>query len=157
MTYLEINDIVARHFGINTGELMTVRFCDARSAANLICVEVLKASTIKLAKWYGKNQHTTPMRAVRSARNLVETDKVFRLIYKAALMEVQYTYNAEISKKTIKQIYNLNHRVREKGIIVRTRSRTLSISADHLDDISADSQLKKLLDKHHYAIQLSII
>jgi hypothetical protein len=117
---------------------------------------VLGTSSNRLAKLYGKNQHTTPMRGLVTAKGLVETNKTLRLMYKSAMHEVQSAYNAEIEKKTIKQIYNLNHRVREKGISVRTRSRTLSISENDLIDIK-DTQLKKLLDKHHYAIQFTII
>jgi len=77
-------------------------------------------------------------------------------MYKAALLEVQSMYNADIEKKNIKQIYNLNHRVREKGISVRTRSRTLSCTEDQVNQIK-DSQLKKLLENHHYAIQLLLL
>ena len=159
MTHLEINIIVARHFGTTPDDLMhSQKYVGSypRCAAMLICKEVLKASTIKLSKWYGKHQHTTPLRALRTAHNRLEIDKAFRIIYKAALLEVQATYNAELEKKTIKQIYNLNHRVREKGISVRTRSRTLSCTEDQLLDLN-DTQLKKLLDNHHYAIQLSIL
>ena len=156
MTYLDINTIVARHFLTTTDKLMQARISDARSAANLICHEVLNASTIKLASWYNKRQHTTPMRAMRTAKGLIETNTTFRLLYKAASMEVQAAYNAEIEKKHIKQIYNLNYRVRQKGMSVRTSSRTLSINADQLNEIEG-TQLKKLLNKHHYVIQLSII
>lgn len=160
MTHLDINLIVARHFGTTPEELMhSVKYPTGsfpRGVAMLICAGILKASTIKLAKWYGKRQHTTPLSSMVTARNLIETDKAFRKKYKAALLEVQAAYNAEIEKKTIKQIYNLNHRVRKKGISVRTRSRTLSITEAQLNGIE-DTQLKKLLDTHHYAIQLSIL
>ncbi len=159
MTHLDVNKIVARHFG-TTPELLMHSMKDvdanARIFAYLVCQEVLKTSSNKLAKLYGKHQHTTPMRALRTAKGLIETNSVFRMMYKAALLEVQAAYNAEIEKKTIKQIYNLNHRVREKGISVRTRSRTLSCTEGQLNDLN-DSQLKKLLDTHHYAIQLSIL
>lgn len=157
MTYLDINNIVARHFNTTPEKLMTARMCDARSAACLICHEVLKASTIKLAIWYNKHQHTTPMRAIRTARALIDTNITFRILYKAALMEVQIEYNAEAEKKEIKQVYNLNYRVREKGIVVRTKSRTLSVNEEKFRDIQDDIQLNKLLDKHHYVIQLSIV
>lgn len=159
MTHLDINLIVARHFGTTPDELMySQKYTGSypRCAAMLICHEVLKASTLKLRTWYHKNQHTTPMRALRVAHNRIDTDKCFRRLYKASLLEVQTAYNLEIEKKTIKQIYNLNHRVREKGIVVRTRSRTLSCTEEQLNDVK-DNQLKKLLDNHHYAIQLSIL
>ena len=129
---------------------------NARIFAYLICHEVLGTSSNRLAKLYGKHQHTTPMRGLHTAKGLMETNPMFHRMYKSALMEVQAVYNAELEKKTIKQIYNLNHRVREKGISVRTRSRTLSCTEDQLNDLN-DSQLKKLLDNHHYAIQLSIL
>lgn len=156
MTYLEINIIVARHFGTTTEKLMHARFSDARSAANLICHELLQASTLKLAVWYNKRQHTTPMRAIRTAKGLIETNATFRMAYQAARLEVELAYKHEIVKKHIKQIYNLNYRVRKKGMSVRTGSRTLSCNYEQYNDIQ-DSQLKKLLNKHHYAIQLSII
>jgi len=170
MTHLDINIIVASHFGISTKELMhSGKYSGSypRYAAMLICNQVLKASTIKLALWYNKHQHTTPMRSLRGAHHLLKTDPAFEANYQASLTEVlkrikiekaleQATNITELEKKTIKQIYNLNHRVREKGIVVRTRSRTLSINETQLSEIQ-DSQLKKLLDKHNYAIQLSII
>ena len=159
MIYEDINTIVARHFD-TTPYLLMHSFkehdCDARAAAFLICHLVLDASTLKLARWYGKRQHTTPMRAMRTAGNLVDTNKEFRSKYKASLFEVQATINAETEKKVIKQIYNLNHRVRKKGIVVCTRSRTLSITEAQLKDIN-DPQLTKLLTNHHYTIQLSIL
>ncbi len=159
MTHRDINIIVARHFG-TTADLLVSSMkdpdCDARAAAYLICHQALGASTIKLAKWYGKHQHTTPMRVMRTANNLIDTDKKFRGKFKSALLEVQSTIHAEIEKKTIKQIYNLNHRVREKGIVVRTRSRTLSCTEEQLNDAN-DLQLRKLLTNHHYTIQLSIL
>jgi len=182
MTYLEINAIVARHFGISTDDLVQSRKyatgASSRAAAMLICHEVLKASTIKLAKWYGKHQHTTPLRALRICRNLIITDEVYKSNYtaafeecvkqhhedqikEAAMKKLQQMYEAslqhqEAEKKNIKQIYNLNHRVRKKGISVRTRSRTLSCSEEQLNEIN-DTQLSKLLNEHHYAIQLSIL
>lgn len=159
MTHKEINTIIARHFG-TTPELLMHSMKDvdsnARIFAYLICHEVLGTSSNRLAKLYGKHQHTTPMRGIHTAKGLAETNQTLRKMYKAALLEVQSAYQAEIEKKTIKQIYNLNHRVREKGISVRTRSRTLSISENDLSGIQ-DTQLKKLLDKHHYAIQFTII
>jgi hypothetical protein len=159
MTYLDINAIVARHFGTTPNEIMySQKYVGSypRCAAMLICQQVLKASTLKLSAWYNKHQHTTPMRAIRTAHNRIEIDKDFRSMYKRSLIEVQMIYNAELEKKNTKQIYNLNHRVREKGIVVRTRSRTLSCSEAQLNSLN-DSQLKKLLDTHHYAIQLSLI
>ncbi len=159
MKHTDINIIVARHFG-TTPELLMHSMKDvdsnARIFAYLICQEVLHTSSNRLAKLYGKHQHTTPMRGLITAKGLVETNKTIRLMYKAALLEVQSAYNAEIEKKTIKQIYNLNHRVREKGISVRTRSRSLSINESQISEIQ-DTQLKKLLDTHHYAIQFTII
>lgn len=159
MTFLDINIIVARHFG-TTPELLMTSMKDvdanARIFAYLIGHEVLKISSNRLAKLYGKHQHTTPMRGLHTAKGLVETNPMFHRMYKSALMECQAFYNAELEKKTIKQIYNLNHRVREKGISVRTRSRTLSCTEDEFFEMK-DTQLKKLLDTHHYAIQLSIL
>lgn len=159
MTHLDVNIIVARHFG-TTPELLISSMKDvdsnARIFAYLICHEVLKTSSNRLAKLYGKHQHTTPMRGLHTAKGLIETNPMFHMMYKSALMEVQAAYNAELEKKTIKQIYNLNHRVREKGISVRTRSRTLSINESQISEIQ-DTQLKKLLDKHHYAIQFTLL
>ena len=156
MNFAQINLIVAGHFDTTPNQLMYDQRNDARKAAMLICNEVLKASTIKLARWYGKHQHTTPMRTLRVARNLIETDKTFRTRYKSALLQVQLQYNAELEKKTIKQVYNLNYRVREKGLSVSTRTRTLSITEQQLNTIEG-TQVKKLLNQHHYVIQLSLL
>ena len=170
MTHLDINIIVARHFG-TTPELLVHSFKDvdanARIFAYLLCHEVLQISSNKLARIYGKHQHTTPMRGLRTAKGLIETNETLRNMYKAALVEAQAMYklsvlqdkaklNALLEKKNIKQIYNLNHRVREKGISVRTRSRTLSINESQLTEIQ-DTQLKKLLENHNYAIQFKLL
>ena len=170
MTHLDINIIVARHFGSTVEDIMhSQKYSGAipRCAAMLICKVVLNAGTPKLKQWYGKHQHTTPLRALRMANNRLLTEDAFRKNYEASLLEVQSRYkiylmeqqallNARSEKKTIKQIYNLNHRVREKGISVRTRSRTLSCSEQQLKELN-DSQLRKLLNDHKYAIQLSIL
>lgn len=160
MTYLDVTIIVARHFDTTPDDVMYSTTYNKgtypRAAAMLICHEVLKASTIKLAKWYSKHQHTTPLRAMNTARNLIKTDRDFRAKFKAALYDVQIENLAMLEKKTIKQVYNLNYRVREKGIVVRTRSRTVSCSVEALEELK-DSQLQKLLNTHKYVIQLSII
>ena len=170
MNYLDINIIVARHFG-TTPELLMCSMKDidanARLFAYLLCQEVLKLSSNKLAKLYGKHQHTTPMRGLLTAKNLLDTNPIEAKKYYAALAEAQAMYklwlmqekatlNAMLEQKQLKQIYNLNHRVREKGISVRTRSRTLSINESQLTEIQ-DTQLKKLLENHNYAIQFSIL
>lgn len=160
MNFHDINRIVAKHFITTEEDVMSSKIYNTgahpRAAAMLICNDLLKASTLKLKNWYNKSNHTTPMRAMSTARNLINTDKVFRAKYRAALLECKILLEDEAEKKIIKQVYNLNHRVRKKGILVRTRSRTLSCTEMQLNELK-DVQLDKLLTKHNYAIQLSII
>ena len=159
MDYKKINKIVAAQFNITPHELMNVRGYAGsypRCAAMLICHEVLKASTLKLRDWYQKKDHTTPMRALTTAHNRLQLDKDFRMRYQAALFEVKASIVAEKEKKKQKQVYNLNHRVKLKGIDVSTRTHTVRCTEAHLAELKG-KQLAKLIHNHNYVIQLQLL
>lgn len=159
MNHSDINRIVAEQFNTTPEELMNARGYAGsypRCAAMLICHELLHASTLKLKEWYGKRQHTTPLRALITARNRIQCDKDFRIRYNAALLLVKALQTQENDKKQSKKVYNLNHRVKQKGFNASTRSHTIQCTADKLDQLNG-KQLGKLLNDHHYVIQLQLL
>ncbi|MEI6061163.1 MAG: hypothetical protein WCR72_10665 [Bacteroidota bacterium] len=159
MTYQDINNIVARHFG-TTPDLLysSPKEVDtiARAAAIHICRIVFKASYLKLMKWYCHKQHTTSMHSVVVAQNLFATNKQFRRKFNSALLESKSAYELEFAKKLKKQMYNLNYSLRKKGIVVSSRTRTVSISEADLKELE-NCQLYKLIHAHKYRIQFSIV
>ena len=157
MNFKDVNRIVARAFGINEQKIMSpIKKKDtilARSAAMLITHEVLRASSYRLCHYYKKKSHSTTLHAMTLARNMIDTDKTYRNNYYQAL---QKCIDFREKWPDRKQRFNLHYRVRAKGMILDTKTKTVSVTQEQAR-ILEDSQLKILLQKHKYAIQFSIL
>jgi DNA-binding transcriptional ArsR family regulator len=157
MTYHDIDRIVARHFNVTVCELrsksLKERIVLARDASMLLCHEILKASSNRLCRWYDKRSHSTTLRALKVAGNMRDTDKLYRARIVAADQDCREFFTRWPDRK---QRFNLHYRVRAKGMILNTKTKTVSITEDQAR-ILEDGQLKKLLIKHNYAIQYSIL
>ncbi|HNX87731.1 MAG TPA: helix-turn-helix domain-containing protein [Paludibacteraceae bacterium] len=157
MTHYDIDKIVARRFGITVRRLTTGtdrrKATIARAMAVMLCYDVLKLSTLKLKKIYGKQAHSTIIENIQTARNLAETNRGYRTILDACRHEIEMKSSRS---KIRKQCYNLHYRIREKGIRIDSKQKTISVTEGEMIKIS-DRQTRRLIDRYHYSIQLSLL
>ncbi len=155
LTQNDIDKIVSQVTGIPVSKIhskTTKRtITDARNLAMLKGKRHLKLSTLKLKKHYHKEDHTTIMSDIKSAQNLIDTDHLARLrdLHVEELIQLR---KEEIKKAT--QRYNLNSRIRKKGIVVDTKSKVISIPQENILKLKRSITLLKQLG---YEIQYSII
>lgn len=156
ITPREIDRITARVFGITSSQLRSPSekriIAEARHVAMYMCSKHINASSYDLCRLYDKKSHSTTLRSIHLVDDLIETDKVFRV----KIEEIhQLIINTTPTRKETKQRYNLNYRIRQKGLKVDIKNRTVSLTPDEESKIEI-GQLKKLLSQHNYIIQYSI-
>ena len=157
MTYHDIDRIVARHFGVTVQEIHQDRKPDriiyARSAAMYLCNRILKTSSKRLCKFYDKASHSTTLNALKTARDLMFSDPAYR---EKLLKSENECLEFQKAWPLLKQRYNLHYRVRSKGLVLDSKSKTVSITEDQIR-ILEHTQMQKLLHKHNYSIQFAIL
>lgn len=157
MTPRDVNRVVARHFRISYEMIMKgndkKRSVPARAAAMLLCRDLLKLSSLKQRKVYGKNAWSTILHNWKLASDLTETDPRYRKHLEDARNELMALQQRQRDRK---QEYNLHFRVRKKGIRVQAKDRTIICTEEQAAGLS-DRQTMKLIRKHKYAIQLSLL
>jgi hypothetical protein len=157
MTYKDIDRIVSQVTGISIKRIHSDRdkiaVCDARNLAMYFCKHHLKLSTLKLKKIYGKDSHTTIMSDIKSAENLIETEPASQ--ERAFLIESKIRCREKQLIKS-RELYNLHYRIRLKGFSIDMKSKTVSVSPDKKESLE-NSQFEKLLTRHGYYIQYSLI
>ena len=156
ITPREIDRITARVFGITSKQLRSLsmkrKITDARGVAMFMCNKYIHASSNDLCRIYGKKSHSTTLNSLSRVNGHIDTDKIFR----NKIDEIHKLISESIPhRKEIKQIYNLHYRIRQKGLTVDSKKRTVSLPPDEERKIEI-GQLKKLLSQHNYIIQYSI-
>lgn len=152
----EIDRITARVFGITSKQLRSPsvkrKITEARFVAMFMCNKYIHASSNDLCRIYGKKSHSTTLNSLSRVNGLIETDKVFQ----SKINEIHKLISESTPhRKEIKQVYNLHYRLRQKGLTVDPKKRTVSLPPDEESKIEI-GQLKKLLSLHNYIIQYSI-
>jgi hypothetical protein len=127
--------------------------CDARNLAMLKCKQFAGMGSVKLRKYYGKDSHTTILSDLKSARNQIETNTGARLYAADVDCRVELLMKKRLEKK---QCYNLHYRIRQKGLLLDMKSKTVSIHPDRRLELEK-GQLMKLIKQHGYSVQYSII
>lgn len=157
MTHKDIDLIICRHFRTTISAIHSTSHAEKstfpRCAAMLICREVLGYKYARIQASYDKQSHSTINNALKTARNMIDTSAEFREKYKHAHDEAIYLLPL---LKNHKQRYNLHYRLRQKKVKVNTKSKTVSILPDQ-EAIIRELQLSRLLSKHNYSIQYSIL
>jgi hypothetical protein len=155
LTQSDIDKIVSQVSGISVekmlGDSQKQLVTDARNLAMLKGKQHLKLSTIKLYKHYGKRDHTTILSDLKSAQNLIDTNKLARM------RELDVEELIRLRKEEIKkanQRKDLHYRIRKKGIIVDVKCKTVSIPQSKLPELNRSMNMIKQLG---YEIQYSII
>ena len=156
ITPREIDRITARVMGITPSQLRSTsrkhKITDARGVAMFMCNHYINASSNNLCRLYGKKSHSTTLNSLRRVNGLIDTDPAFR----DKIDEIHKLISESTPhRKEIKQVYNLHYRLRQKGLTVDPKKRTVSLPPDEEKKIEF-GQLKKLLSNHKYIIQYSI-
>jgi len=125
-----------------------------RMTAMLLCHELLGHNWNRLKRNYGKLSHDTTRHAVLTARDLIETNRLFRDNYNLALARIKSQLPALRSDQ---QRYDLNYRLRSKQLQVNTRNRSVSITASNEQQITQNKRMMRMLSKHRYSIQYAIV
>jgi hypothetical protein len=157
MTHTDINRIIYKHFGIfkhlNSYSLKQIAV-NARFAAMLLCNEELGYSLHRIRRAYNRKSHSGVHHAITTCRNLCETDKAYRAKVEASRADV---LRMKIELKHRKQRYNLHYRLRQKGIIVNTSDRMISLKPDQESLITTGNQPQRLIKQHNYLIQYTLL
>jgi len=157
MTHKEIDKIICRHFGTTIKAIHSKSHAEEstlpRCAAMLLCREVLAYKYYRIQEAYNKRSHATISNALKTARNMIATDLIFRACYNVAHREAMELL-PQLTKA--KQRYNLHYRLREKKVNIITKHKTVSILPDQ-EAVIRELQLSRLLSKHNYSIQYAIL
>jgi hypothetical protein len=157
MTYKDIDQIVSQVTGIPVEKIHSDRdkiaVCEARNLAMLMCREHLKLSSLKLKKIYGKDSHTTILSDLRSAQNLIDTESTAN--DRVILIDSRIR-QFEKKRRENRELYNLRYRIRQKGFSINVKSKTISVPTEKKEELEK-SQFSKLLRRHGYNVQYSII
>lgn len=158
MTPKQINRIVARHFGVPardiTGTSQRNEIIFPREAAMLICRTVLGYRYMQLQKAYNKSAHSTISNALRSARNLYETNSGFKQAYDKSHSQV---VDLMPKLQTTKQRYNLHYRLRQHKVRITTKNKTVSLMPEQATDLEQNRQLTCLVRAHSYQVQYALL
>jgi hypothetical protein len=151
-----IDNIVSEITGVSVKLIHSHRgsdpVCDARNMAMLKCKQWLKTSNVKLTKQYGKDSRGTIISDLKTARDMIETDKEYR----EKSEDIDKKVRAKIAElKTRQQLYDLHYRLRKMGIPVIVRYKTISVDSQYREKIEK-SRTMKLIKQHGYVIQYSI-
>jgi len=155
LTQKHIDKIICRVTGITMVQLHSDSqkrpITDARNLAMLKGKEYLKLSSLKLMKYYNKDSHTTILGDLKSAKNLIETNKRAH----ARAEQVDEFIRKKISYlKILQKQKNMHYRIRRKGIKVNSKAKTISIPPDRVPELKRSMGIIKDLG---YVIQYSII
>lgn len=161
LTPHDIDKIVAERMNVSVTEMHSDEtrreISNARAMGCLKLKQFLGWGTVRSRKHYGKDSHTTVMSALKTINNLINTGVKFDRQKTFADMSIRI--DADIRKRLEfykrKEIYNLNYRVRQKNIDLFHKDKTVSINLDELAKLDK-KQVKKLLAKHNYKIQLKL-
>jgi len=158
MNFQDVDRIVARNFKVKVMLIHSPshekHIILARAAAIKINRDLLKLSFSRLSEIYNKRSHNTASHSYKVANDSYDTDKDFQSKFNQAL---EQSISFKSTWKSRKQKYNLHYRLREKDILVETKSRTISIRQDQEKLITGSSQLRKIIKSHNYQVQYSIL
>lgn len=158
MKKYHIDRIVAPLFGVSVARMHQKTQKEpvifARMLAMLLCHELLGHNWNRLRRAYNKQSHSTVRHAVITARNMVETNSLFREKYNTALAECRAL--SPLIKRDQRR-YNMHFNLRAKSISVDARQRTISIGQHQENFISENKSLRRFITKNNYAIQYAIL
>ncbi len=130
---------------------------DARNAAMYFYREVLKLSTLKIARAFNRSSHTTILSDLKRAKNLIETDPLYRAKIEAAktMIDQELTKVVPVRKKQ----YNTKRRLLSSGVAITTKKKQISLTPQMLEEMGrTDKKRLQLLNAEYgFSIQLSLL
>lgn len=127
---------------------------EPRLVAMYLQKELLGKSYPAIARYFGKKAHSTCHSAHRTAAALFETDPFFRRKVQEC---IELYNNYEIDR--FKQRYNLHFLIAREGIRVSGPECTIYVPAEKYESLDGilRERIDRLIKKHNYALQLTII
>jgi hypothetical protein len=153
-----IDRTVASYFGMSVARLHAKTKKEevvlARMMAMLLCHELLGHNWNRLKKYYGKRSHATVRAAVLTARDMIDTNSLFRERYNTAKAEC---IALKPTLRTRQRRYNMHHSLKCKNIHVNAHNRTISIGIHQDHIIIENKNMRRLINENNYIIQYAII
>jgi len=130
---------------------------DARNAAMYFYKEVLKLSTLKIARAFNRKSHTTIMSDIKRAKNLIETDPLYRAKIELAKMMIDQELNKAIPVR--KKQYNTKQRLLSAGVVITTKKKQISLTPQKLEEMGKTDKkrLQCLNSEYGFTVQLSLL